>query len=285
MWRPEENVIADTLSRPPSSSAANVKEPSGSLAAAWQGGKPESSSLSMVQPTVCAVLATVQKLDFAAITEHQKTCHAMLQASKSSSLQLQAVEVMGVSLWWDISTGVPRPVIPVEDRRAVFNAFHGLAHAGARATRRLLAARVVWRGMNSDVAAWIRDCQQCCRGKVTTQPAAPLQPIDVPVKRFNHVHIDLVGPLPVAEDGSTYLLTVVDWTTRWLEAVSLRSMEAAVCADTFIGTGGGGARYGVPAVVTTDRGRQFMSAVWAALCQRLDIDHDDSLPSPEQQYD
>jgi hypothetical protein len=52
----------------------------------------------------------VQKLDFAAITEHQKTCHAMLQASKSSSLQLQAVEVMGVSLWWDISTGVPRPV-------------------------------------------------------------------------------------------------------------------------------------------------------------------------------
>jgi hypothetical protein len=34
---------------------------------------------------------TVQKLDFAAIAEHQKMCHAMLQASKSSSLQLQAV--------------------------------------------------------------------------------------------------------------------------------------------------------------------------------------------------
>ena len=84
----------------------------------------------------------------------------MLQASKSSSLQLQAVEVMGVNLWCDISTGVPRPVIPVEDRRAVFNAFHGLAHVGARTTRCLLAARVVWRGMNSDVVAWIRDCQQ-----------------------------------------------------------------------------------------------------------------------------
>jgi hypothetical protein len=152
-------------------------------------------------------------------------------------------------------------VIPVEDRRTVFNAFHGLAHAGARATRRLLAARVVWRGMNSDVAAWIRDCQQCCRGKVTSQPAAPVQPIDVLAKRFNHVHIDLVGPLPVAEDGSTYLLTMVDRKTRWLEAVPLRSMEAAACTDASIGTWV--ARYGVPAVVTTDRGRQFTSAVLA----------------------
>ncbi len=155
----EENVVADTLSRPPPSAAANVKEPSGSLAAAWQGGKPEFSSPSMGQPTVCAVSAIAQKLDFAAIAEHQKTCQATLQASKSSSLQLQAVEVMGDSLWCDVSTGVPHPVIPVEDRWTVFNAFHGLAHAGARASRRLLAARMVWRGMNSDVAAWIRDCQ------------------------------------------------------------------------------------------------------------------------------
>ncbi len=98
-----------------------------------------------------------------------------------------------------------------------------------------------------------------------------MQPIDVQVKRFNHVHIDLVGPLPEAEDGSTYLLTMVDRTTRWLEAVPLRSMEAAACADAFIGTWV--AHYGVPAVVTTDIGRQFTSAVWAALCQRLNIDH------------
>jgi hypothetical protein len=48
-------------------------------------------------------------------------------------------------------------------------------------------------------------------------------------------------------------------------------MEAAACTEAFIGTWV--ARYGVPAVVTTDRGRQFTSAVWAALCQRLNIDH------------
>ncbi len=126
-------------------------------------------------------------------------------------------------------------------------------------------------GMNYDVAAWVRDCQACCRGKVTAQPAAPVQPIAVPAKRFSHVHLDLVGPLPVAADGSTYLLTMVDRTTRWLEAAPLRTMEAAVCADAFIAAWV--TRFGVPATVTTDRGRQFSSAVWSILCQRLNIQH------------
>jgi transposase InsO family protein len=194
-----------------------------------------------------------------------------LQASKSSSLQLRAVQVMGASLLCDFSTGVPRPLIPVVDRQKVFSAFHSLAHAGTRATRHLIAARAVWRGMNSDVTAWVRDCQACCRGKITAQPAAPVQPIAVPAKGFSHVHLDLVGPLPVAADGSTYLLTMVDRTTRWLEAAPLRTMEAAVCADAFISVWV--TRFGVPATVTTDRGRQFSSALWSTLCQRLNIQH------------
>jgi hypothetical protein len=125
--------------------------------------------------------------------------------------------------------------------------------------------------MNSDVASWVRDCQQCCRGKVTGQPAAPVQPIHVPGKRFSHVHVDLVGPLPVAEDGSTYLFTMVDRSTRWLEAVPLRNMEAKSCVEAFINTWV--ARYGVPEAVTSDRGRQFTSALWEGLCQNLQINH------------
>ena len=61
--------------------------------------------------------------------------------------------MMGTSLLCDFSTGVPRPLIPVVDRQKVFNAFRNLVHAGTRATRRLIAARAVWRGMNSDVSA------------------------------------------------------------------------------------------------------------------------------------
>ena len=95
----------------------------------------------------------------------------------------------GVQLLCDMSTGHVRPLIPEEDRQAVFLAIHGVAHPGTRATLRLVVARVVWRGMASDLAAGCRSCQQCQRAKVTKQPAAPIQPIPIPQCRFSHMNV------------------------------------------------------------------------------------------------
>jgi cleavage and polyadenylation specificity factor subunit 1 len=48
--------------------------------------------------------------------------------------------------------------------------------------------------------------------------------------------MDLVGPLPVAEDGSRFLLTMVDRSSRWLEAVPLKNAETSSCVGALIGT-------------------------------------------------
>jgi hypothetical protein len=71
-----------------------------------------------------------------------------------------------------------------------------------------------------------------------------VQPIQVPTVRFSHVHLDLVGPLPCTKQGFTHLLTVIDRSTRWAEALLLRATAAADCAEAFIA--GWVARYGVP---------------------------------------
>jgi hypothetical protein len=71
--------------------------------------------------------------------------------------------------------------------------------------------------------------------------------------------------------GFNYILTVMDRSTRWLEAVPMRGMEAATCADALVA--GWISRFGVPAILTTDRGTQFSSALWSLLCQRLGIRH------------
>jgi transposase InsO family protein len=75
----------------------------------------------------------------------------------------------------------------------------------------------------------------------------------------------------VATDSSTYLLTIIDRTTRWLEATPLRTMDARTCADALVASWV--SRYGVPSQITTDRGRQFTSEIWAVLCARLGISH------------
>jgi transposase InsO family protein len=136
----------------------------------------------------------------------------------------------------------------------------------------MVTAHFVWKGVGRDVAAMCRECQQCQRGKVHKQPEATLKAIPMPARKFSHVHVDLVGSLPASSDGHVYLLTIIDRSTRWFEAVSLHNMEASTCVDSFIANWV--ARFGVLGTVTTDRGAQFTSALWSSACTSLGIKHE-----------
>ena len=124
--------------------------------------------------------------------------------------------------------------------------------------------------MSTDIAGWCRDCQHCQRSKVTQQFSSPVQPIAVSHRRFSHIHINLVDPLPSCS-GTNHLLTIVDRSTQWLEAIPLQSTTATTVADALVA--GWIARFGVPAELTSDRGVQFSSEVWAILMSRLGIRH------------
>jgi hypothetical protein len=207
------------------------------------------------------------RVDLAAMAAAQPRCCETMLLQRTTSLNIVPQRIAGVLLLCDISQGRPRPAVPACHTRQVFAAIHEVAHPGVRATRRLISRRYAWKGMAADVAAWTKDCQQCQRGKVTAQPAAAVEPIPVPARRFSHIHVDLVGPLPTSADGYSYIFTAVDRSTRWLEAIPLRGMSAASCADVLIG--GWVSRFGVPTLITSDRGTQFTSTIWEALCGKL----------------
>jgi hypothetical protein len=95
------------------------------------------------------------------------------------------------------------------------------------------------------------------------------QAIANPIQRFSHLHIDLVGPLPPSSGGETQLLMILDRSTRWAEAIPLRSTSAESCATALVN--GWVARFGVPQQITSDRGSQFASSVWDSLTRRLGI--------------
>jgi hypothetical protein len=206
------NVVADTLSRPsghaaaerPPSAATCVKALSGSQVVALQGGKLNPSPPSL--PGVAASVADVQPatgVSFHRMVGNQVSCPSMLQATKSSSLSVRTVQVEGASLLCDVARGITRPLVPLKDRPAVFHAIHNMAHPGISATKRMLTAHFVWKGVGKDVAAMCWACQQCQRGKVHKQPAAPVQAIPMPAHKFSHVHVDLVGPLPASSEPCT----------------------------------------------------------------------------------
>ena len=126
----------------------------------------------------------------------------------------------------------------------------------------------VWRGLANDVQDYCCSCLPCQRVKVLQHVHLRLEKIEVPFRRFSHVHVDLVGPLP-SSHGYTYLLTCLDRSTWWPEVIPLISTAECVFALFH----GWIMRFGVPSIITSDRGTQFTSSLWSNICSLLNINH------------
>nr|VZI39510.1 unnamed protein product [Spirometra erinaceieuropaei] len=132
------------------------------------------------------------------------------------------------TILYDVPTPFHRPYVPASMRRAVFQTLHGLTHPGIRASQKLLA--------------------------------------ESPDARFNHVHLDVVGPLPPS-NGFTHLLTCVDRYTRWPEAIPLPNVQAETIVRALVSRLV--AIFGAPSMVTTDRGAQLESTLFQTLLNFL----------------
>ena len=174
-----------------------------------------------------------------------------------TALKWEEVNMDGAtSLLCNVSTGKPRPLVPAEMRREVFDVVHGLSHPGTSASVKIMKSRFVWHGIARDVRAWARGCVACQSAKIHRHIKAPLQQFERATVRFRHVHVDLVGPLPSSR-GYTHLLTVIDRFTRWPEAIPLSRRDAASVGNAFAIHWV--SRFGVPSDITSDRGPQFTS--------------------------
>ncbi|XP_068240045.1 uncharacterized protein [Palaemon carinicauda] len=83
------------------------------------------------------------------------------------------------------------------------------------------------------------------------------------------VAVDIVGPIkPRASDGSRYILTIVDYATRYPEAVALKNIDSVTVAEALLSVF---SRVGIPKEVLSDRGTQFTSEVMQEFNRLLSI--------------
>lgn len=112
-------------------------------------------------------------------------------------------------------------------------------------------------------------------------PRAPLHPIPVLGEPFERVIVDCVGPLPRTRSGNQYLLTVMCSATRYPEAIPLRTITAKTVVKALIKFF---STFGLPKVLQSDQGSNFMSKLFVTSLKELGITHQvSSAYHPESQ--
>ena len=164
-------------------------------------------------------------------------------------------------------------VVPKDYRDRVMKIAHdGLmsGHQGITKTTDKILTQFYWPGLSEDVRHYCRSCDICQRtiqkGKITKVPLGKMPIIDVP---FQHIAMDLVGPIsPVSDRGKRYILTIVDYATRYPEAVALSTIDTGTVSEALLDIY---SRVGVPKEVLTDMGTQFTSEVMKEVGRLLSL--------------
>ena len=128
-------------------------------------------------------------------------------------------------------------------------------HFGAtRTAAKVLQSGFYWPTLFKDAHKYVSSCHQCQKiGNISRKHEMPMNYILV-CDIFNVWGIDFMGPFPKSY-GNEYILVVVDYVSKWVEAVALPTNDARVVIKFLkknIFT-----RFGTPRALISDGGKHF----------------------------
>ncbi|XP_056622843.1 retrovirus-related Pol polyprotein from transposon 17.6 [Triplophysa dalaica] len=162
-------------------------------------------------------------------------------------------------------------VVPKSKTKTILELAHThpmAGHLAAANTIQRIRDRFHWPGLEAVVKRFCQCCHICQQKSPQRPPPSPLIPLPVIEVPFERIGMDLVGPLPKSARGHEYILVVMDYATRYPEALPLRKATTkAIAKELFLMY----SRVGIPTEILTDQGTPFMSRLMADLCHLFKV--------------
>ena len=167
-----------------------------------------------------------------------------------------------------------RICVPETKQRGIKEKCHASPYGGHftgdKITQKILQSGFYWPTLFKDYLEWVKNCDNCQRmGNISRKNEMPLQGILV-VQIFYVWGIDFMGPFP-SSFGNLYILLVVDYVSKWVEAIACPENEASTLVE-FIQRNIL-SRLGAPRTIISDEGSHFSNKVFAKLMNRYGIKH------------
>lgn len=123
--------------------------------------------------------------------------------------------------------------------------------------------------MHTDVDTFCMTCTACQKTFHTRKSdRASLQSLPVISTPFQHIAMDIVGPLVQSRRGHQYILVVCDYATRFPKAFHLSTVTAPAALRCLVQLF---SRVGVPDEIVADQGTNFTSRLLRLFHQHLGI--------------
>jgi RNase H-like domain found in reverse transcriptase/Integrase zinc binding domain/Reverse transcriptase (RNA-dependent DNA polymerase)/Integrase core domain len=181
--------------------------------------------------------------------------------------------VQANGLLYQERNGIYRLVIPRTMIHKIINHLHVppcAGHQGIKRTISLISARFYWQTLRSDVEHYISRCIPCQQRKAGKAAKFPLGLFELPDRPFDTVHMDIVGPLPTnPRTRNSYILSFIDHFSKYCELIPIIEISAKTVARHFVLQII--LRHGTPLKLVTDRGSNFVSALFQETCRLLQI--------------
>ncbi|MGH0159456.1 UNVERIFIED_CONTAM: hypothetical protein FKN15_037301 [Acipenser sinensis] len=176
-----------------------------------------------------------------------------------------------LSCWEDVCIARGhRTLIPAALRAQVLRMAHE-GHLGVVKLKQRCRDIVWWPNIDQDIELMVKDCTACLlSGKASPPTPVPLSPVQWPSAPWKHLQVDLCGELHGAPAHARYLLVVHDLHSKWPEALPMGSVTTQAVIQRLDSLF---ARWGLPDIITTDNGPQFISTDFTTYLAEKAIKH------------
>ena len=174
----------------------------------------------------------------------------------------------------DLTICTGEVLIPKEEEKLrIISEAHDSAvagHKGIFESYHRVRERFFWEGMKSDISNYVKSCEICAKKKlVRVKTRLSMKITTTPIKGFQFVELDIVGPLPETVAGNKFLLTIQCNLTKYSDAIPLCDTTAEMIATAF--THEFICRFGCPEAIRTDQGSNLIGRVLSTVARLFKI--------------
>jgi len=142
-------------------------------------------------------------------------------------------------------------------------------HLGFEKTYAAVSESFYWPKMDKSVRSFVRSCTSCQRNKPANSLSPGLAfPLDVPEKPWQEISLDFVGPFPETASKHNFILVIIDRLSKMVRLlptttkVSAKEVALMFLSRIF-------PLHGIPGKITSDRDPRFISNFWREFFKSL----------------